>query len=606
MRLLNKFFGLMLGFAVIISCSKDETPEITNLDFTITTGDNPLEVSVDPSANGAESFAVYFDAAGDPNTSVATTGDAVSHTYPAASASYSIKVVASSTNGAEDQELTKTHQVSYTPPRSIADFETDGAVFFKGGDAGISFTRAANPNTGGSNASANAGQIVNGGAAYEAAILYPGVAIDMTQDGKKSISFDFYQETDQSLQILVKLEGTLTSSDGIFDVEVEQSVSGAGWQSLSFDFENDRRNSFPNGDAALSPLDSYEKLVLFIGFGAEVAGTFYVDNIGGGSDGASIADTDGDGLLDTYDGCRNDAGPADNNGCPVITGPTEGASIPAQDAADVVAIFSDSYTAATTVANWTTSWGVNLTSEEYEIASGDIAREYNFTDDGNISYTGVDLATYVDATGMTHIHVDAYSETMTTFDIKVVDFGADGAYGGGDDSEGIATFSIGQASAWVGGDVSLASLSALTGVTNIAQFVIQSTEAGTLFLDNLYFYNNDAGNDGSLRLTVSVPEGTTAVRLTGPWWSWDPNGGPIAEDNGDNTWTVVFEAAPDANMEYLWIVDGVQESLVDNAANAECTSRIDGNRMVTDYANYANRVWLVGDGNLSEVYDSCQ
>lgn len=587
------------------SCKKDETPEITNLDFTITAGTNPLEVTVEPSANGADSFQIFFDATGAPTTSETTTGDAVSHTYPAASATYAIKVVASAANGADDVELTKNHSVSYTPPRSIANFEDENGIFAKGGDAGISVTRVANPDASGNNTSANVAQIVNGGALYEAAILYPAVAIDMTQDGKSTIAFDFYQATDQSLSILAKLEGTVTSSDGIFDVEVEKTVSGAGWQTVSFDFENDRRNSYPNGDAALSPLDAYQKLVLFIGFNAEVAGTFYVDNVSGGADGVAIADTDSDGLLDTYDGCVNDAGPADNNGCPVSSGPTTAAAAPTAAQEDVHALFSDAYTVNTAIAEYTTSWGVNVSSEEYTISAGEVAREYTFTADG---YTGIIPASTIDATSMTHLHLDYWSENLSSFSLKIVDFGADGAYGGGDDVEGVVDIAISSASEWGGIDIALDNISALATRGHVAQFVLVSGSGGVVYLDNMYFYtdNTASQDDGTLRLTVSVPAGTSAVRLTGPWWNWDPNGGPIAEDNGDDTWTVTFDPAPDANMEYLWIADGAQENLVDNASNGECSSRYDAGRMITDFANYANRVWLVGDGNLSEVYDSCQ
>ena len=39
------------------------------------------------------------------------------------------------------------------------------------------------------------------------------------------------------------------------------------------------------------------------------------------------------------------------------------------------------------------------------------------------------------------------------------------------------------------------------------------------------------------------------VRLTGPWWGWDPNAGPIAANNGDGTWTFTFSPAPTAEME---------------------------------------------------------
>ena len=89
------------------------------------------------------------------------------------------------------------------------------------------------------------------------------------------------------------------------------------------------------------------------------------------------------------------------------------------------------------------------------------------------------------------------------------------------------------------------------------------------------------------------------VRLTGPFWGWDPIGGPIATDNGNGTWSVTFDPAPTDNMEYLWIVDGVQENLIQ--------AMVDGGACapVTDYANYANRLWEVGGDNPSDVYNSC-
>jgi outer membrane murein-binding lipoprotein Lpp len=113
--------------------------------------------------------------------------------------------------------------------------------------------------------------------------------------------------------------------------------------------------------------------------------------------------------------------------------------------------------------------------------------------------------------------------------------------------------------------------------------------------------------DGALDLTVTVPEGTTMLRLSGPWWGWDPSGGPVGTDNGDGTFTFRLDPAPTADMEYLYTVDGVAyENLIDNAAGGECTSRVDGGLINTDYANYANRIWKMGSGDQAETYDSCE
>ncbi|WP_051640873.1 family 16 glycosylhydrolase [Thiomicrorhabdus sp. Milos-T2] len=103
-----------------------------------------------------------------------------------------------------------------------------------------------------------------------------------------------------------------------------------------------------------------------------------------------------------------------------------------------------------------------------------------------------------------------------------------------------------------------------------------------------------------LTLTVSA-NNASAVRMTGPFWGWDPAGGPEATDNGDGTWTVTLDPAPTADMEYLWVVDGTQENLLDNSPqDLSCTP-------VTDNANYANRQWLLDSPNITgDVYDSCQ
>ena len=102
-----------------------------------------------------------------------------------------------------------------------------------------------------------------------------------------------------------------------------------------------------------------------------------------------------------------------------------------------------------------------------------------------------------------------------------------------------------------------------------------------------------------LLITTSVCSTATEVRLTGPWWGWNPAGGPIAVDNGDGTWTFTLDPAPTADMEYLLVVNGVQENLISIMANGGTCAP------VTDYANYANRQWTVGSGNVTNNYGQC-
>ena len=109
----------------------------------------------------------------------------------------------------------------------------------------------------------------------------------------------------------------------------------------------------------------------------------------------------------------------------------------------------------------------------------------------------------------------------------------------------------------------------------------------------------------ALTLTVTAPTGAGAVRMTGPWWGWDPSGGPEATDNGDGTWTVTLDPTPTENMEYLWVVDGVQENLIGAAADGDCAAKIGGGSLITDYWSWANRVWVQGSGDAADTYDSC-
>ena len=60
--------------------------------------------------------------------------------------------------------------------------------------------------------------------------------------------------------------------------------------------------------------------------------------------------------------------------------------------------------------------------------------------------------------------------------------------------------------------------------------------------------------------------------------------------------------APTADMEYLLVVDGVQEDMVTSgtsSGNWSCTP-------ITDYFSYANRLWTVGSGDVTGiVYGTC-
>ncbi|NNK71363.1 MAG: glycoside hydrolase family 16 protein, partial [Flavobacteriaceae bacterium] len=110
----------------------------------------------------------------------------------------------------------------------------------------------------------------------------------------------------------------------------------------------------------------------------------------------------------------------------------------------------------------------------------------------NLGFVGIEtVSTTVDASGMTHFHIDVWSPDFTTFNIKLVDFGADNAFDGGDDSEHEISISGLPQGEWVSLDIPLSDFTGLTSTSNIAQYILVGFpyEVTDVFIDNVYFHN---------------------------------------------------------------------------------------------------------------------
>ena len=162
--------------------------------------------------------------------------------------------------------------------------------------------------------------------------------------------------------------------------------------------------------------------------------------------------------------------------------PTTAAPTPTAAAADVISMFSNAYTNVG-VDTWRTSWS-NATLTDIQIAGND-TKKYSSLDFVGIETTGPNM---INASAMTKFHVNAYTPNMTTFRVKLVDFGADGAYGGGDDKDHELAFTPTQ-NAWNSYDINLSDFTNLTSTSHIAQLIFSGlpTAAGTVYIDNVYF-----------------------------------------------------------------------------------------------------------------------
>ena len=170
--------------------------------------------------------------------------------------------------------------------------------------------------------------------------------------------------------------------------------------------------------------------------------------------------------------------------------PAEPAPTPTHSADKVVSLFSDAYDDAT-VDTWSASWD-QADVEDVEIA-GDATKKYT-----NLVFAGIEFTSAtVDATVATHFHFDLWTPDATSspaaFRVKLVDFGADGGFGGGDDTEHEIALTDASdpplaSGEWVSYDIPFEVLEGLTARGHLAQMII-SGDPNTVFLDNIYFYS---------------------------------------------------------------------------------------------------------------------
>lgn len=160
------------------------------------------------------------------------------------------------------------------------------------------------------------------------------------------------------------------------------------------------------------------------------------------------------------------------------------APTPALAASKVISMFSDAYTNVA-VDTWRTSWSVaTLTDVSIE---GNATKKYSA-----LNFVGIEATTTpINATGMTHFHTDVWSSDFTEFKVKLVDFGADGAFGGGDDKEHEITVTSPAKNSWIILDIPLTSFTGLTTRGHIAQLIYVAAPSGssTVYIDNVYFHN---------------------------------------------------------------------------------------------------------------------
>ncbi|MBK7637504.1 MAG: hypothetical protein IPJ13_26860 [Saprospiraceae bacterium] len=168
-----------------------------------------------------------------------------------------------------------------------------------------------------------------------------------------------------------------------------------------------------------------------------------------------------------------------------IPAPEVAAPTPTCAAGNCISMFSNAYTNVP-VDTWRTSWS-SATLKDTTIAGND-TKKYTNLDYVGIETTGANL---LNLTNMTFIHLDYWTPNMTTFRVKLVDFGPNGIFQGSpnDDREHEIVISNPSLFTWNSLDIPLSAFTGLSSRAKIAQLIISGLPAGqgTVFIDNVYF-----------------------------------------------------------------------------------------------------------------------
>jgi hypothetical protein len=167
------------------------------------------------------------------------------------------------------------------------------------------------------------------------------------------------------------------------------------------------------------------------------------------------------------------------------------APTPTRPQANVISLFSDTYN----------NVPVNYYNGYWQPWQTTVSNDFSVDNDNILNYTifnfvGIEYSNpTINASAMTHIHVDVFFPGTIApgrqLRVLVVDFGADGAFGGGDDTRHSTTFTAPTlvSQQWIPIDIPFASMPGLLSRTHLAQLIFEGGDGSVMYVDNIYYYN---------------------------------------------------------------------------------------------------------------------
>ena len=211
----------------------------------------------------------------------------------------------------------------------------------------------------------------------------------------------------------------------------------------------------------------------------------------------SVASVDSSGLITSLS-AGTTVITASFNGAPVTgsltincVGTFVHAPTPTKNQANVISIFSDAYN----------NVPVNYYNGYWQPWQTTVSNDFTVQNDNILNYTifnfvGIEFSSpTINANSMTHIHLDAFIPGPIApgreLRVIVVDFGANGVYGGGDDTRHSTTFTAPTlvSQNWISINIPFSAMPNLLSRSHLAQIILEGGDGSVMYVDNIYFYN---------------------------------------------------------------------------------------------------------------------
>ena len=155
---------------------------------------------------------------------------------------------------------------------------------------------------------------------------------------------------------------------------------------------------------------------------------------------------------------------------PVNSTPATGPTAPTAAAANVISIFSDSYTDVEGT-DFNPNWGQSTQVSNLDL-DGNSVMKY-----AGLNYQGTAFASALNVSGYTSIHVDYWTSDSTALNFFLISSGE-----GKEKAKALDVSNLGQ---WNSIDIPLTDFSDVVDLTDVIQFKVDGN--GTIFFDNFYF-----------------------------------------------------------------------------------------------------------------------